>query len=177
MQRCDSEMYSKDVMDYFLHPKNVGEIENADGVGEAGNPICGDVMWIYIKVDRNEKGEEVITDAKFKTLGCVAAIATSSKVTEMAKGKTIEEALKITNREIAESLGGLPPVKLHCSVLAADALREAIYNYLKRNGSPIPPELEKAHRRIERERKVIEEKYKEFVELQRKLLSGESNSS
>ena len=149
-------MYTKDVIEHFLHPRNVGEIKDADGVGEAGNLICGDLMWIYIKVGRNNRREEIIEDIKFKTLGCAAAIATSSKVTELAKGKSIKEALEINNAEIAKSLGGLPPVKLHCSVLAVDALKEAIYNYLKKRGKPIPEELEKEHMRIENERKNIE---------------------
>jgi len=164
-------MYPKKVMEYFLKPKNVGEIKDADGIGEAGNVVCGDLMRIYIKVGENKKGKTIIKDIKFKTLGCVAAIATSSKVSELAKGKTIEGALKITNKEVAESLGGLPPVKIHCSLLAVDALREAIYDYLKKNNLPIPPELEEDHKRIVKEREMVEERYKDFTELQRKLLS------
>lgn len=138
-------MYSDEVMDHFRNPRNVGEIKDADGVGEVGNTTCGDLMWIYIKV--NEK-EQRITDIKFKTLGCAAAIATSSKVTELAKGKTINEVLEITNSSVAESLGGLPPVKLHCSVLAADAIKEAVYDYYKKNNLEISAELEKHHQRI-----------------------------
>ena len=117
-------MYSEKVMDHFLHPKNVGEIENADGVGTVGNPVCGDVMTFYIKVENNR-----IVDVKFKTFGCAAAIAVSSMVSEMVKGKTLDEALKITNKTVAEELGGLPPQKLHCSNLGADALHRAIENY------------------------------------------------
>ena len=117
-------MYSEKVMDHFQNPRNVGEIENADGVGTEGNPTCGDLMTIYIKVEDN-----IITDVKFKTFGCGAAIATSSMITEMAVGKTIEEALKITRNDVAEELEGLPPVKMHCSNLAADALRAAIADY------------------------------------------------
>ena len=117
-------MYSEKVMDHFQNPRNVGEIEDADGVGTEGNPTCGDLMTIYIKVENN-----VITDVKFKTFGCGAAIATSSMITEMAVGKTIEEALKITRNDVAEELEGLPPVKMHCSNLAADALRAAIADY------------------------------------------------
>ncbi|MBP2045261.1 Fe-S cluster assembly scaffold protein NifU [Methanobacterium aggregans] len=117
-------MYSEKVMDHFQNPRNVGEIEDADGVGTEGNPTCGDLMTIYIKVEDN-----VITDVKFKTFGCGAAIATSSMITEMAVGKTIEEALKITRNDVAEELEGLPPVKMHCSNLAADALRAAIADY------------------------------------------------
>lgn len=126
-------MYSDKVMDHFTNPRNVGEIIKADGVGEVGNVKCGDIMRVYLKVENN-----IITDVKFKTFGCGAAIATSSMVTEMAKGKTIEEALAVSNQAVAEALDGLPPVKMHCSNLAADALHEAIKNYqeqqAKKNG-------------------------------------------
>lgn len=117
-------MYSEKVMDHFRTPRNMGEIPDADGVGTVGNPVCGDMMNIYIKVKDN-----VITDVKFKTFGCGAAIATSSMITEIAKGKTIDEALKITRQDVADSLDGLPPVKMHCSNLAADGLHEAIKDY------------------------------------------------
>jgi len=122
-------MYSEKVMEHFRNPRNVGEIENADGIGEVGNPVCGDMMTFYIKVDNNR-----LTDVKFKTFGCGAAIAVSSMVSEMAKGKTIEEALKITNQMVAQELGGLPQNKLHCSNLGADALHKAIENYLNKKG-------------------------------------------
>jgi len=121
-------MYSEKVMEHFYNPRNVGFIENADGVGKVGNPVCGDMMELSIKV-----AGEVIEDIKFRTFGCGAAIATSSMVTELVKGKTMEEALKITNKAVAEALGGLPPVKMHCSVLAEEALEAAIYNYLTKN--------------------------------------------
>lgn len=120
-------MYSEKVMEHFRNPRNVGEIENADGIGEVGNPVCGDMMTFYIKVKDN-----VLVDVKFKTFGCGAAIAVSSMVSEMAKGKTIEEALRISNDDVARELGGLPPNKLHCSNLGADALHAAIRNYLKK---------------------------------------------
>ena len=116
-------------MEHFRNPRNVGEIENADGIGEVGNPVCGDMMTFYIKVDNNK-----LTDVKFKTFGCGAAIAVSSMVSEMAKGKTLDEALKITNQMVAQELGGLPSNKLHCSNLGADALHKAIENYLKKKG-------------------------------------------
>ena len=119
--------YSKKVMQYFLHPKNVGEIKNPDGIGKVGNPICGDIMYVYIKVKDNK-----ISQIKFKTLGCTAAIATSSMITELAKGKTLEQAMKITRNDVANSLGKLPPIKMHCSNLAADALHKAIQDYQKR---------------------------------------------
>ncbi len=121
-------IYSDVVMDHFTNPRNVGEIEDADGVGEVGNPVCGDMMTFYIKVD--EEGR--LSDVKFKTFGCGAAIAVSSMVSEMAKGKTIEEALKITRNDVAEELGGLPKNKMHCSNLGADALHLAIEDYLKK---------------------------------------------
>jgi len=120
-------MYSDKVMEHFTNPRNVGEITDADGIGKVGNPVCGDVMFIYIKV----KGD-IITDIKFKTLGCGAAIATSSMITELAKGKTIEEAKEIGRKDVADSLDGLPPQKMHCSNLAADGLKAAIEDYEKK---------------------------------------------
>ena len=117
-------MYSDKVMAHFANPHNVGEITDADGIGKVGNPQCGDVMWLYIKVKDN-----ILTDIKFKTFGCGAAIATSSMITDLAKGKTLEEAKKISRQDVADSLDGLPPTKMHCSNLAADALREAIKDY------------------------------------------------
>lgn len=126
--------YSKKVMEMFMHPKNMGEIKNADGIGKIGNPVCGDVIWVYIKVDK-KKDQEFIKDIKFKTFGCAAAIATSSMITQLAKGKTIEEAEKISNKNVAESLKGLPPIKMHCSNLASSALKKAIEDYKnKKNG-------------------------------------------
>ncbi|MEE8637204.1 MAG: Fe-S cluster assembly scaffold protein NifU [Dehalococcoidia bacterium] len=119
-------LYGEKVMDHFKNPRNVGEIEEPDGIGHVGNPICGDVMELYIKVK-----DDIIVDAKFKTFGCGAAIATSSMVTELVKGKSIKEALAISNRAVAEALGGLPPIKMHCSVLAEEALRSAIEDYLE----------------------------------------------
>jgi len=117
-------VYSEKVMEHFANPHNVGEIPDADGIGKVGNPQCGDVMWLYIKVKDN-----IITDIKFKTFGCGAAIATSSMITELARGKTLEEAKKISRQDVADSLDGLPPTKMHCSNLASDALREAIKDY------------------------------------------------
>ncbi|MDP2729273.1 MAG: Fe-S cluster assembly scaffold protein NifU [Dehalococcoidales bacterium] len=117
-------LYSEQVMEHFKNPRNVGEMENPDGTGRVGNPVCGDLMELYIRVK-----DDIITDAKFKTFGCGAAIATSSMVTEMVKGKSIKEALEISNEAVAEALGGLPPVKMHCSVLAEEALQSAINDY------------------------------------------------
>lgn len=125
--------YSEKVMDHFTNPRNCGEIPDPSGVGTVGNVICGDVMRMYIKVENG-----IIVDAKFKTMGCGAAIATSSMVTELVKGKTVEEALEISNKAVAGALGGLPPVKMHCSVLAEEALRSALKDYYQRQGKPIP---------------------------------------
>ena len=122
-------MYSEKVIDHFSNPRNVGEIENADGVGTVGNSKCGDIMRMYLKVD--DTG--VITDCKFKTFGCGAAIATSSMATEMIKGKTLKEALKLTNKAVAEALDGLPPVKMHCSLLAEEAVKAAVEDYMKKH--------------------------------------------
>lgn len=122
-------MYTDLVMDHFSNPRNVGEVSDADGVGQVGNPVCGDIMRITIKV-----ADDAIEDAKFKTFGCGAAVATSSMVTEMVMGKALTEAAEISNRAVAEALGGLPPVKMHCSNLAADALHLAIADYLTRSG-------------------------------------------
>jgi nitrogen fixation NifU-like protein len=124
--------YSEKVRDHFLNPRNVGAIEDADGVGRVGNPVCGDVMHLYLKIE----GDRIV-DARFKTFGCGAAIATSSMVTEMVKGQSIREALKVSNKAVAEALGGLPPQKMHCSNLAADALRAAIADYLQRVGKTL----------------------------------------
>jgi nitrogen fixation NifU-like protein len=121
--------YSEKVMDHFAHPRNVGEMENPDGIGKVGNPVCGDIMNLYLRVK-----DGVITDATFKTFGCGAAIATSSMVTELVKGKTVKDALAISNRAVAEALGGLPPIKMHCSVLAEEALKAAIDDYMARQG-------------------------------------------
>jgi len=125
-------MYSEKVMDHFTNPRNVGEIENADGVGQVGNAKCGDIMKIYLKIE-----DDVIVDVKFKTFGCGSAIASSSMATEMVKGKTIQEAMDLTNKAVAEALDGLPPVKMHCSVLAEQAIKSALLDYSKRNNVKI----------------------------------------
>ncbi len=127
-------IYTEKVMEHFRNPRNMGEIPDADGIGTVGNPVCGDLMTMYIKV-KNDRLEDI----KFKTFGCGAAIATSSMTTELAKGKTLEEAMKITRASVAESLGGLPPIKMHCSNLAADALHAAIEDYYKKHGKEVKP--------------------------------------
>ena len=124
-------MYSEKVMDHFNNPRNVGEIEDASGVGTVGNAKCGDIMRIYLDIDEDTK---VVRDCKFKTFGCGAAVATSSMATELVKGKTIYEALKVTNRAVMEALDGLPPVKVHCSLLAEEAIHAALWDYAQKNG-------------------------------------------
>ena len=134
-------LYSEKVMDHFTNPRNVGEIEDAQGVGVVGNAKCGDIMKIYLEIDEND----IIVDCKFKTFGCGAAIATSSMATELIKGKSVKEALALTNSAVVEALDGLPPVKVHCSVLAEEAVRSAIADYYKRIGRPIDFELPEDH--------------------------------
>lgn len=131
--------YSEKVMDHFTNPRNVGMIENADGIGEVGNLQCGDIMKMYLKIE-----EGIIMDAKFKTFGCGAAVATSSMATELIKGRTIEEALEVTNKAVAEALDGLPPIKMHCSVLAEEVIEAAIDDYKERNGLPFEKHHSKA---------------------------------
>lgn len=127
-------LYSEKVLDHFANPRNVGEIENADGIGEVGNAKCGDIMKMYLKIDNG-----IITDVRFKTFGCGAAVATSSMATELIKGKPIDEALKLTNKAVVEALDGLPAVKIHCSVLAEQAIKAALSDYYKRQGiDPLP---------------------------------------
>ena len=121
-------MYSEKVMDHFMNPRNVGEIENADGIGEVGNPKCGDIMKMYLKIE-----DGIITDVKFKTFGCGAAVATSSMATEMVKGKTVQEAMEVTNKAVMEALDGLPPVKVHCSLLAEEAIHAALWDYAQKH--------------------------------------------
>ena len=154
-------LYTKEIIKHFKNPKNIGKIKNADGIGKVGNIVCGDVMWFFIKVKNNK-----ISDVKFQTFGCVVAIAVSSMLTEMAKGKTLKKAMNITKYDIIKKAGKVPPIKVHCSVLAADALHEAIYDYLSKNKLKIPEKLKKEHNRIERELKQVEEQHKEFLKLE-----------
>jgi nitrogen fixation NifU-like protein len=146
----------------------LGKLENPDGIGRVGNQICGDMMELYIKI-KDIKGKKIISDIKFQTFGCVAAIATSSMITTLAKGKTIDEALKISKSEITEALGGLPAVKQHCSILAADALTEAVYNYYSKNKIPISKELKESHERILKQTHDVEEKHKDYVKMEKEF--------
>jgi nitrogen fixation NifU-like protein len=165
--------YNETVMKHFRKPHNYGKMKNPSGIGKVGNTVCGDVMWLYIKVAKDKKGREILKEIKFETFGCVAALATSSVVTDLAKGKTIEEAMKISREDVVKSLGGLPPVKLHCSVLAADALNEAIYDYLEKGKRPIPEGLRKIHERVWQDRHSIEKRYKKWVDTEEKMHEAE----
>ena len=133
-------LYTEKVMDHFKNPRNQGKIEDADGMGKVGNPVCGDVLYFYLKIKNN-----IIEDIKWETYGCAAAISVSSMLSEMIKGKTLDEALKIENNDILKELGNLPPIKIHCSLLGVEALQEAIYDYLSKNNLKISEELEKVH--------------------------------
>jgi len=162
-------MYTKKVLKHFQNPHNYGRMKDPDGVGKVGNLVCGDVMWLYIKVGKNAKKQEIIKDIKFETFGCVAAIATSSAITDLAKGKTVAEALEITKEKIVNNLGGLPPIKIHCSVLAADALAEALYDYLKKNKREISSDMEKKHQILQKEKETLAGRHKEWVETEEKM--------
>ncbi|MGD0577265.1 MAG: iron-sulfur cluster assembly scaffold protein [Candidatus Staskawiczbacteria bacterium] len=155
-----SSLYTPKVMEAFKNPHNYGKIKNADGIGKVGNIVCGDVMWLYIKVD---KKTQKISDIKFETFGCVAAISTSSTITDLAKGKTIGQALKIKKDDIIKKLGGLPSVKYHCSVLAVDALIEAVYDYFTKNKMEIPADLKIKHEKIQKEKDIIEKRYEKWA--------------
>ena len=156
-------MYTDKVIDHFRDPHNRGKMEDYSAIGKVGNIVCGDVMWLYIKVGKDEADRDIITDISWETFGCTAAIATSSMVSDLAKGKTIEEAIAVTNQDVASELGGLPPVKMHCSALAADALNEAIHSYMVQNGQEIPEALQKRHARIEKEVAAMEKRYAAFM--------------
>jgi len=164
-------IYSKTIVEHFKRPRNVGKIKNASGIGEAGNILCGDVMKLYLKIKKNKEGEDFIEDIKFETLGCIVAIANTSLLTTIVKGKTLKEALKIKREDLIKSLGQpLPPFKIHCSVLAIDALKEAIYDYYQKEKIKIPEDLEKEHQRIVKTKEEIEKRYREFRELEKEVL-------
>lgn len=164
----NKDLYPKRIIQEFQNPKNYGKLKAYDGLGKVGNPVCGDVLWLYIKVGKNKRGKEIIKDISFQTFGCVAALATSSIITQLAKGKTIAQALKINKDKIIKSLGGLPPAKIHCSLLASDALIEAIYDYYQKKEGEIPKRVVKEHQRIEKTKKEIEKRYQEWVKLEEK---------
>jgi len=157
-------MYSERVVEHFRHPHNMGKLADYSAVGKVGNILCGDVMWLYIRVESDDRGRDVVADVSWETFGCTAAIATSSMVSELAKGKTLDEAIAITNRDVADELGGLPPVKMHCSALAADALSEAIYEYMTKEGRAIPAALRERHEHVQKDMATLEERYKVFLD-------------
>jgi len=140
--------YSKKVLEHFKNPHNFGSIKNPTALGQVGNPACGDVMKLYLKIDKNKTGQDFIKDIKFETMGCAAAIATSSVVTDLAKGKTLEQTLALNNKDVIKALEYLPEIKIHCSLLAIDALNEAIFNYYQQINHSIPESLQKKHDRI-----------------------------
>ncbi len=164
-------IYSKEIIKHFKNPKNVGKIQKPSGRGEAGNILCGDIMTLYLKIGENKKGEKIIEDVKFETMGCVVAIANTSLLTTMVKGKKLEEALKIKKEDLIKKLGQpLPPFKIHCSVLAVDALKEAIYDYYLKNKIEIPEDLEKEHQRITKTKEELEKRYKGFQSFEKEIL-------
>ena len=163
IQNTCSTLYTPKVMETFKNPHNYGKIKNASGIGKVGNIVCGDVMWLYVKVGKNAKKQEIIKEIKFETFGCVAAIATSSAITDLAKGKTIEDTLKLTKDSIIKLLGGLPSVKYHCSVLAVDALIEAVYDYFTKTGRKISADLQKKHEKIQKDKEIIEKRYEKWT--------------
>ncbi len=164
------QIYSKEIVKHFRNPRNVGKIKNPDGVGKAGNFLCGDIMKLYLKVRKNKKGERIIKDVKFETLGCVVAIANTSLLTTIVKGKKLEDALKIKKDDLIKRLGQpLPPIKIHCSVLAADALKEAIYDYYLKNKLEISEDLEKEHQRITKTKEELEKRYKGWTKVEEEM--------
>ena len=164
-------IYSKEIIKHFKNPKNVGKIKNSDGTGEAGNFLCGDIMTLYLKIGKNKKGEKIIRDVKFETMGCTVAIANTSLLTTMVKGKKLEDALKIKKEDLIKRLGQpLPPFKIHCSILAIDALKEAIYDYYLKNKLEIPEDLEKEHQRITKTKEELEKRYQGFQAFEKEIL-------
>lgn len=169
-------LYSKEIMKHFRCPRNVGKMKDYDGLGKIGNLVCGDILWLYIKVGKNKQGKEIIKQASFSTFGCTVAIANSSLITTMVQGKALKEVMKITKDDLLKRLGRVPIPKIHCSLLAVDALSEAIYDYLSKNKKEIPKELVSKHKRIQKELKIIEKRYKEYTDLEKKILGNEKKS-
>jgi len=164
------KLCSKEIMKHFRPPRNVGKMRDYSGLGKAGNLSCGDVLCLYIKVGKDKKGREIIKQASFQTLGCTIAIANSSLITTMVKKKTLEEAMKIKREDLLKKLGKVPPFKIHCSVLAVDALKEAIYDCYLKNKIEIPEDLEKEHQRIIKTKEELEKRYKGFQTFEKEIL-------
>lgn len=167
-------LYSKEVLKHFKSPQNVGKIKNPDALGKVGNLTCGDVMYLYLKIGKNKKGKEIIKDVKFETFGCTVAIANTSLLTTMVKGKTLEQAQKITKDDLVKKFKNVPLIKVHCSLLAIDALSEAIYGYYKKQGREISPELKARHEKAEKIGKEIKHRHSSLVELEEELHEGHS---
>jgi len=162
-------MYSKEVLKHFKSPKNVGKIKNPDALGKVGNLTCGDIMYLYLKISKNKSGKEIIKDIKFETFGCTVAIANTSLLTTMIKGKTLDRALKVTKDDLIKKFKNVPLIKVHCSLLAIDALSEAIYDYYKKHGKKISSELEEKHKRAEKVGEELHHRHSEIVELEEEL--------
>mgnify|MGYP001574364028 CR=1 FL=1 len=162
-------LYSKEVMKHFKTPQNVGRIKNPDALGKVGNLTCGDVMYLYLKIAKNKAGKEIIKDIKFETFGCTVAIANTSLLTTMIRGKTLEEAMKVTKDDLVKKFGNVPLIKVHCSLLAVDALAEAVYDYYIKQKRPIPAELQKRHEKAEKIGKEIGHRHGGLVELEEEL--------
>lgn len=166
-------IYSKEVIQHFRNPQNVGKLKNPDGLGRAGNLKCGDIMYLYLKIGKNKAGKEIIKNIKFETYGCAIAIANTSLLTTMVKGKTLTVAAKITKDDLIKKFKQVPLIKIHCSLLAVDALSEAIYDYFSKQGRLISPELQAKHERIKKEREEISLRHSELVGLEEKLHKNE----
>lgn len=162
-------LYSDEIMKHFKKPQNVGRMKNPDGLGKVGNLSCGDIMYLYLKIGKNRRGEEIVKDVKFETFGCTVAVANTSLLTTMAKGKTLEEAIKITKDDLVKKFGDVPLIKIHCSLLAIDALAEAIYDYYVKNKKPIPSQLLEKHERAEKIGKEMEHRHSALVGLEEEL--------
>jgi nitrogen fixation protein NifU and related proteins len=162
-------LYSPEIMKHFKTPQNVGSMKKYDGLGKVGNLRCGDIMYLYLKIAKNKKGQDFIKDIKFETFGCTVAIANTSLLTTMVKGKTLEDALKVTKDDLIEKFGNVPAIKIHCSFLAVDALSEAIYGYYKKNNIPISKELKERHEKAEKIGKEIEERHKDLVGIEEEI--------
>lgn len=163
-------IYSKKVMKHFKNPHNYGKIAGADGIGEVGNIVCGDVMYLYIKLGKNKQGKNIIKQISFETYGCAAAIATSSVITDLARNKTLDEALSLSKDHVITALDTLPPIKVHCSLLAIDALQEAIFDYLSKNKKPISQSLQKKHEHNQKNKCSVENRYGDWVSHEKKSL-------
>jgi nitrogen fixation NifU-like protein len=158
-----NQFYSKEIIKHFKNPQNVGKLKDYSGCGKVGNLLCGDILYFYIKIMKNKQGKEIIKKASFSTFGCPVAIANSSLLTTLVKGKSLKEAMKITKEDLLKKLGKVPPFKIHCSLFAIDALSEAIYDYYSKNKIAIPEELKKKHLRIIKTKEKIEKRYKEWL--------------